>query len=129
MRIVIKGNPITKKNSQRIVLVKGRPMILPSAKFKEYEKICALFMPKVKEPITEAVNVKCLYYMETRRHVDLVNLEEATLDILVRYGVLEDDNSLIVWSMDGSRVLYDKITPRVEIEIEPINKAKEKENG
>ena len=120
MRIVIKGNPITKKNSQRIVLVKGRPMILPSAKFKEYEKICALFMPKVKEPINEAVNVKCLYYMETRRHVDLVNLEEATLDILVRYGVLEDDNSLIVWSMDGSRVLYDKITPRVEIEITKV---------
>ena len=120
MRIVIPLQPVTKKNSQRIVVVRGRPMVLPSKKYTEYQKACALFMPKVKEPITEAVNVKCLYYMETRRHVDLVNLEEATLDILVKYGVLEDDNSLIVWSMDGSRVLYDKTTPRVEIEITKV---------
>ena len=129
MRIVIPLQPVTKKNSQRIVVVRGRPMVLPSKKYTEYQKACALFMPRLKEPISEAVNVKCLYYMETRRHVDLVNLEEATLDILVKYGVLDDDNSLIVWSMDGSRVLYDKTAPRAEIEIEPINKAKEKENG
>ena len=120
MRIVIPGNPITKKNSQRIVLIGGRPRILPSQKYKEYEARAALFMPKMRMKISEAVNVKCLYYMETHRRVDLCNLMEATHDILVRYGILEDDNSLIVWSVDGSRVLYDKENPRVEIEITPI---------
>jgi Holliday junction resolvase RusA-like endonuclease len=49
--------------------------------------------------------------------VDLVNLVEATCDILVDAGVLVDDNSGIVTSHDGSRVLYDKTDPRVEIEI------------
>lgn len=120
MKIVIPGNPITKKNSQRIVLIGGKPRILPSKNFKEYEARAALFMPKMKFPIIEAVNVKCLYYMETHRRVDLCNLMEATHDILVRYGILEDDNSLIVWAVDGSRVLYDKEHPRVEIEITPI---------
>ena len=55
--------------------------------------------------------------MPTHRRVDQVNLLEATLDILVEYGVLADDNSNIVVSHDGSRVLYDKNNPRTEITI------------
>ena len=109
--------PVSKKNSQRIIYAKGRPMIIPSAKFKEYEKECAWFMPKLDNPIDRPVNVKCLFYMPTRRRVDLVNLEEAICDILVKYGVLEDDNYNVVASMDGSRVLYDKENPRTEVTI------------
>lgn len=52
--------------------------------------------------------------------MDLVNLLEATCDILVHYRVLEDDNSKIVVSHDGSRVLYDKENPRVEIWITEV---------
>lgn len=122
MRIVINLPPVTKKNSQQILINKatGRPFVMPSQKYRLYEKACAVYMPHLKEPISEAVNVKCLYYMPTRRRVDLVNLLEATQDILVKYKVLEDDNSLIVWSVDGSRVLYDKEHSRTEIEIERI---------
>jgi Holliday junction resolvase RusA-like endonuclease len=56
--------------------------------------------------------------MPTHRRCDLVNLQESTLDVLVKYGILADDNSNIVVSMDGSRVLYSKENPRTEIEIE-----------
>jgi Holliday junction resolvase RusA-like endonuclease len=55
--------------------------------------------------------------MPTKRRVDLVNLQESTLDVLVAYGIIADDNSNIVASMDGSRVLYDKQSPRTEIYI------------
>lgn len=55
--------------------------------------------------------------MPTRRKVDLCNLIEATMDILVRAGVLNDDNSEIAVSHDGSRVFYDKENPRAEITI------------
>lgn len=120
MRIVIKGNPITKKNSQRIVLIGGRPRVIPSKAYKDYEARAAIYMPKLDKPIDYAVNVKCIYYMETHRRVDITNLLEASSDILVKYGVLEDDNSLIVWSVDGSRVLYSKTDPRTEIEITKI---------
>lgn len=120
MKITIKGNPITKKNSQRIVLIGGRPRVIASKAYKDFEARAAIYMPKLDAPIDYGVNVKCLYYMETHRRVDLVNLIEATHDILVKYGVLEDDNSLIVWSVDGSRVLYSKTDPRTEIEITPI---------
>ena len=120
MRIIIPIPPRTKKNSQRIVLVKGRPIVMPSAEYKRYEKACAPFMPKLKEPIADPVNVKCLYYMPTRRRVDLTNLLEATADLLVTYGVLADDNRNVMYAVDGSRVFYDKERPRCEIEIEPI---------
>jgi Holliday junction resolvase RusA-like endonuclease len=118
-KITINLAPITKKNSQRIIQVHGRPMIMPSAKYKQYEKNCAIYLQGY-ECIDQPVNVKCLFYMPTHRRVDLVNLEESICDVLVKHGVLADDNSNIVVSMDGSRVLYDKENPRTEVEITPI---------
>lgn len=123
MRITIPLQPVTKKNSQRIVVVRGRPLIMPSAKYKAYEKACALYVHPLEKPIDYGVNVKCLFYNETHRRRDLVNDLESALDILVRYGVLADDNYLVVWSMDGSRELYDKQNPRTEIEITRIGEA------
>lgn len=120
MKIVIPIPPRTKKNSQRIVMIKGRPVPLPSKEYKDYEKACAPFIPRLKVPISEPVNVKCLYFMPTRRRVDLTNLLEATADLLVTYGVLADDNRNVMYAVDGSRVFYDKQRPRCEIEIEPI---------
>lgn len=120
IEMVIPIAPRTKKNSQRIVLVKGRPIIMPSKLYKDYEKSCGKYMAKLLSPINTQVNVKVLYYMPTRRRVDLVNLLEATDDILVHYKILEDDNSNIIVSHDGSRVFYDKDNPRCHIFIETV---------
>lgn len=119
MKFEIKLEPRTKKNSQQIIICKGRPMIIPSKLYKQYEKDCYWFMPKV-ETIDYPVNVKATYYMKTRRKVDLTNLHEALHDILVKYKILVDDNSRIIVSTDGSRVLYDKENPRTIVEITKI---------
>ena len=120
VQIVIPLAPITKKNSQRIIYAKGRPMIIPSKQYKDYEKACEKLNLSLAEPIQSRCNVKCVYYMPTRRRVDLTNLMEATHDILVHCGVLADDNSKIIVSVDGSRVEYDKNNPRTEIEITEV---------
>lgn len=121
MNITIGIPPRTKKTHQQIVKAKGRLMVIPSKQYREYEKACAEFIQQMPFNTFDCpVNVKCLYYMPTHRRVDLVNLQEATLDILVKYKVLADDNCNIVVSMDGSRVLYDKASPRTEIEITEI---------
>ena len=120
MTFTISVPPVTKKNSNRIVKARGHYMVLPSQRFVDFEKACKDYIPSV-ETIDHPVNVECVYYMPTRRRVDLVNLEEATLDVLVKYKVLSDDNSNIVVSMDGSQVFYDKENPRTEITITPIN--------
>lgn len=116
MTFTIPGNPVTKKNHQRILKTKdGRSFVAPSSQYKEYEEMCGWFVPK--EGIDHPVNVKCVYYMATLRRVDLVNLLESTCDILVKYGCLKDDDSKIVQGHDGSRVLLDRENPRVEITI------------
>lgn len=127
MKIVIPIAPRTKKNSQQIITVKGRPRIIQSSAYRQYEKDCGVFLTHV-EPFLSPCNIKCLYYMPTHRRVDLVNLQEATLDILVHYGILIDDNSNVVVSMDGSRVLYDKTFPRTEIIITDIKESNYEEN-
>lgn len=73
--------------------------------------------PVPPRPIDCPVNVKCLFYMQTRRRVDSLNLQATIDDLLVECGILADDNSRIVVAHDGSRVLYDPCRPRVEITI------------
>lgn len=55
--------------------------------------------------------------MPTKRKCDLTNLLEAIDDVMVKYGLLADDNFSIIESHDGSRVLYDKENPRTEVTI------------
>lgn len=121
MKITLPGDPITKKNSQRLIWAGGRPRLLPSKQFTAYQDACGAVLEALGPApmISYRVEVRCLYYRRTRRRVDLTNLLEATDDILVHYGILSDDHSGIVASHDGSRVLYDKEHPRVEITIKP----------
>jgi Holliday junction resolvase RusA-like endonuclease len=119
LRLILPAQPITKKNSQQILINKssGRPFIMPSKQYKKYRDACGEHIDYDGAPIDEPVNVKCTYYTGTRRKVDMVNLMQATFDILVDFEILADDNNTIIQSVDGSRVLYDKDNPRVEIEI------------
>lgn len=120
LKYVIKLPPVSKKNSQQILTnpKTKRPFIMPSKKYKEYEAQAGWFLrPRPPRPISCPVNVKCLFYMQTRRAVDLNNLLEAATDVMVHAGIIEDDNCRIVVSHDGSRVFYDKINPRTEIYI------------
>ena len=127
LMLTLYGQPRTKKNSGRIIDVHGKDgknfrKLLPSEAYAQYEKDCAWQITgDKKQDIDWPVNVKCVYYMKTRGICDLVNLQEGTLDLLVHAGVLHDDNHKIVVSMDGSRVLYDKKNPRVEITITDIS--------
>lgn len=78
--------------------------------------------PVPPKPIDFPVNVQCLFYMQTRRRVDGLNLMAAIDDLLVDCGILADDNSRIVVGHDGSRVLYDPSRPRVEITITKLER-------
>lgn len=111
--------PISKKNSQQIFRPNGmnRPIIVPSKKYKEYEEAALYYIPK-NIFINAPVNIKCLFYMPTKRKCDLTNLLEAIDDVMVKAGLLADDNYTIIESHDGSRVFYDKDNPRTEVYIE-----------
>lgn len=118
-KIIIPLKPYTKKNSQEIRYKfspksgKKVPYIKPSENFDIYQRDCGWFLKDIG--IDYPVNIKALYYMDTLRRVDITNLHSALHDILTHFHVIKDDNSKIVVSTDGSRVLYDKENPRTEI--------------
>lgn len=118
IEITIPLAPVTKKNHGQIVTMGGKPRLLPSKQYREYEAAAGNFLKRLE--ISTPVNLKCLFYMPTRRIVDLVGLLQAADDVLTVYGVILDDNSRIVVSHDGSWVLYDKENPRTEIEITEV---------
>lgn len=122
IQLEITGQPITKKNSQRLVYAKGRIIPLPSSAYKIYEEAALrqLNYQYAGEPIDYPVNLSCVYYMKTHRKCDLANLLEASQDILVKAGVISDDNFTVVAGLDYSRVSYDKENPRVEITISEL---------
>ena len=123
MNLTLYGRPITKKNSSRIVMAGRFPKLLPSKQFVDYQNDCLKQLTGAHRiNLKGSYNVKCSYYMPTRHKVDLTNLLNATMDILVEAKVLKDDNSNIVVGHDGSRVYYDKENPRVEIEIQEVEK-------
>lgn len=117
IKIIIPLNPVTKKNSQRIVKHGNRFIVLPSKAYANYERSCAPFLIGHKYNINKPVNIEAVYYRQTRHRVDLCNLHEALCDVLVAYNVVSDDNVGIIETMDGSRVEYDKNFPRTEVTI------------
>ena len=121
--LTIMGIPVSKKNHGQIITNQktGRPMLLPSPQYRKYEADALKQLHKPAEPISTAVNAQYRYYMPNARKCDLVNLIQATNDILVKGGVIEDDNYTIVASHDGSGVWVDKENPRVEITITEVH--------
>lgn len=125
-KIVIPLAPITKKNSQKIRVNhrNGKRYVAPSDNFLIFQNKCLEYLYPFRSRANEwkyPINVKCLFYMETRRRVDLTNLLEAIDDVLTHYDVIVDDDAQHVGGHDGSRVLYDKENPRIEIYISPLD--------
>ena len=121
---VIYTAPVSKKNSQRIIVNRrtGRPMVMPSAAYTAYEKRACWELKEAPcewawAPQDGPLQISAHFYMPTKRRVDLVNLLEAIDDVLVRAGIIPDDDSRVIASHDGSRVFYDKTTPRTEVYI------------
>lgn len=92
-------------------------MVVQNDRYLQYERDAGWFLKKIPQPISEPVNVKCVFYRDSERKVDLNNLLEAITDILVKYKILVDDNFKIIAAHDGSRVYVDREKPRTEIEI------------
>ena len=125
-KFTLYGNPITKKNSMQIVQNRttGRQFIAPSSQYKKYCRECIkqinAWADRPKEPIDYTVRLTYLFYKQKRIQCDDLNHSEAIDDILVQAGVIKDDNRDNVCDHDGTRVLYDKENPRVEITITEV---------
>ena len=122
IQFTIPLNPVSKKNSSRVVPCGKYHKVLPSKAYVKYEERAEAYIPHKGLMISRKCEVTCLFYMKinyakTKQRVDLVNLLEAIDDVLVTHHLLVDDSSEIIGSHDGSRVLHDKDNPRTEVTI------------
>lgn len=115
--ILIPLQPVTKKNSMRIVQAGRFPRLLPSKAYEAFEKAAIMYCPALH--IEQPIEITVRFYMATRRRVDLTNLLEAIDDVLVKAGTIADDSAIPphIVSHDGSRVYYDKLNPRIVVSI------------
>lgn len=115
--------PRSKKNSGQIVMRGKYPVLIPSKAYLQFEKDSLPYLYRVKQEVgvvNYPVNIQCIFYMDARRKVDLSNLLNAVDDAMVKSGLIIDDNRDIIAGHDGSRVFYDKINPRIELEIKEL---------
>lgn len=99
-------------------MCKGRPLLIPSKQYKKFETECLkVISQEYRKNINYPVNIKAIFYTDSKRRVDLTNLLSALDDMLVKAEVIVDDSRDIVASHDGSEVCWDKENPRIEIEI------------
>lgn len=121
MKFTLPIKPRTKKNSQSFVTLKnGRTILLPSKPYKEFEKLCLKYIEFELgniETIDYPINLKAWFFKDKNYKSDLVGYLQALQDALVKAKILQDDNTKIVFSTDGSRIFHDKNYPRIEVEI------------
>ena len=120
----VSGNPIVKKNTQKVVWRNGRSIVVYSAQYRAWlnNAMDELALQKrPDEPIDYPVLLVCKFFMQTLRVVDLSALYEGIQDTLVKMEILKDDNFNIIIGHDGSRVLLDRKNPRIEVAIVPAD--------
>lgn len=128
-KYTILGNPKSKKNNMRpsYNYKNGKFKLIQSQSYLDFaasaklQLLAQMRQNKQLEPINQKINLKCIFYRSDHRRTDLVNLLNATCDILTDAKIIADDNYNIVMSTDGSRVYYDKANPRTEITISLSN--------
>nr|DAX57753.1 MAG TPA: Endodeoxyribonuclease RusA [Caudoviricetes sp.] len=115
--ITLKGRPATKKNNGRIISRNGKPIIIPSETYINYEESCLWQLTGKKFYISGIVVVECRYYLPNKRSwPDLIGLLQATSDILTKAGVIDDDKWICSYG-ESCIAGIDKENPWAEVRI------------
>jgi len=109
------GIPRTKKTSNRIVWVRGKPKVLPSLAWEKWVETCVI-VPSTPVPYRE-YNVTALFYRDALRG-DSHGYYQGLADLLEKHHIIANDVTLVSW--DGSRMLKDKDNPRVEVTLTEV---------
>lgn len=128
LKFVVGGAPRVKKNTQRSVGFGKSSRRINSAAYTKWEAMAAPQLDDIMRqfrrmtgrpwPVVDFThNFSARFYMDTSGAVDLSALYEGIQDLLVKKGMLLDDNSQLLLSHDGSGVSVDRGRPRIVIEI------------
>ena len=123
----IRGRIPSKKNSKFVVTTKsGYSMPVSSGEFKKWERdaIRTIALQRIIERINEPI-VQCAVRIEVTfpdmRQRDLSNVAEGIMDVLVKTGVLVDDNWRVVNRLELVAMGSDKDNAGAKISLQVLN--------
>jgi len=94
------GEPASKANSRKMVLIKGRPALIKSQKARDYVKTFEQQCPVLEVPTTENVVVEMMIYYASRRP----DLDESLILDCMQCRVYKNDRQVkqkfIYWGLD-----------------------------
>ena len=130
---IIDGRPMSKKRNWIPLCGGGRPRILLSKKYREWEKgvVDQLWVQRMQyqasmigpwEPIDYPVQVTFIFYIARKGKYDLSNLYQGIEDALVTAQILEDDS--LIESHDGSRKHIGDEADQILVSIRPFKEVR-----
>ena len=94
------GEPASKANSRKMVLIKGRPALIKSQKARDYVKTFEQQCPVLEVPTTEDVVVEMMIYYASRRP----DLDESLILDCMQGRIYKNDRQVkqkfIYWGLD-----------------------------
>jgi Holliday junction resolvase RusA-like endonuclease len=115
---VIQGEPCSKANSRRLVLIKGRIVPIKSKKALEYSKMFSQQCLTKKEVFTEDLIVCMKIFYKTRRP----DLDESLILDLMQGNIYKNDRSIKLKYIEHG---LDKESPKTLIVVAPLEMKKE----
>ena len=122
---VFRGEVASKKNSRMLVHSNGRSFLLPSERYREWEKNAKSVISLCGRPAApfKAARLSIRIYHGDAVRRDTNNATQGIQDVLVEMGVIEDDNWMVIGSPEVSHFI-DVADPRMEVDVletEPVD--------
>lgn len=117
-------NPVPpKKNSKQIFTNRstGKPFITASKRYKEWESTELQNLEKHNLQIISPCRMTLTFFPPNRRAYDMGNKRESIQDLLVKAGILEEDNFKILQQSTDSVKPVNKDKPGVHVLLETLN--------
>ena len=96
----IYGEPASKANSRKMVLIKGRPAFIKSKKARDYVQMFEQQCPVMEEPTTDDVVVEMMIHYASRRP----DLDESLILDCMQCRIYKNDRQVkqkfIYWGLD-----------------------------
>ena len=94
------GEPASKANSRKMVMIKGRPALIKSQKARDYVKMFEQQCPVLEVPTTDDVVVEMMIYYASRRP----DLDESLILDCMQGRIYKNDRQVkqkfIYWGLD-----------------------------
>ena len=126
MKLTISGHVPSKKNSKRLVYAGHRPVIISSKAYEAWHTVALLELQHQVKGMRNRIkmsvphHIEITIFAESARKNDLTNKAESLMDLLVDYGLIEDDNWFLIPEIVLKYGGINRANPRAEIDILPI---------